>query len=181
MPVERHLSLAEAIRAARPDAHVQVDSPWYDERFPARDFHTRLLRAIDLLLPSEADLTTWRPGEKPLANASALATAHRRPIVVKRGGAGCVLFDEQGRCVVDVPVCNTSLADPTGAGDAFCGGVLAGLHRFGDLRQALACGTAAASFAIEGEGISRLVVANRDEAEQRRTSIARRLDTMEDS
>jgi ribokinase len=179
MPVQRHVSLARTVRAARPNAHIQVDSPWYDERFPALDCHTELLRTIDLLLPSEADLLAWRPGESPLSVASGLAATHGRRIVVKRGGAGSVLFDEQGRRALAVPVYDVRVLDPTGAGDAFCGGVLAGLRRFGELGRALACGTASASFAIEGEGVSRLATASRDEAEQRFTCIERRIATSE--
>ena len=167
MPVQRHLSLAEVLRAARPEAHIQVDSPWYDDRTPTLDFHTALLGNVDLLLPSEADLAAWRPGEDPLRVAAALAAAHRRRIVVKRGAAGCLLFDAEGRCVLEVPTCKVEAVDPTGAGDAFCGGVLAGLCRFGDLRRALACGTVSASFAVEGEGISRLADADPDAAERR--------------
>ena len=96
-----------------------------------------------------------------------LAAAHRRRIVVKRGAAGCLLFDAEGHCVLQVPACQVEAVDPTGAGDAFCGGVLAGLCRFGDLKRALACGTVSASFAVEGDGISRLVLADPDAAERR--------------
>lgn len=167
MPVQRHLSLARAFRAARPEAHIQVDSPWHDDRAPKQDFHTALLGNVDLLLPSEADLAAWRPGEDALRVAATLAAAHRRRIVVKRGAAGCLLFDAEGHCVLQVPACQVEAVDPTGAGDAFCGGVLAGLCRFGDLKRALACGTVSASFAVEGDGISRLVLADPDAAERR--------------
>lgn len=167
MPVQHHLSLAQVLRAARPEAHIQVDSPWYDDRAPTQDFHTALLGTVDLLLPSEADLAAWRPGEDPLRVAAVLAAAHRRRIVVKRGAAGCLLFDAEGRCVLEVPACKVETVDPTGVGDVFCGGVLAGLYCFGDLKRALACGTVSASFAVAGVGISRLADADPDAAEGR--------------
>ena len=59
------------------------------------------------------------------------------------------------------------MVDLTGAGDAFCGGFLAGLHLTGDLASAAAFGTVSASFAVEGEGIGRLMAATRQEAEAR--------------
>ena len=167
MPVQRHLSLAARLRAARPDQHIQVDSPWYDERTPQQDFHSALLHDIDLLLPSEADLSVWRPGGDPIAVAAGLAAAAQRRVVVKRGEAGCVLLDPHGRVAIAVPACKVRAVDPTGAGDAFGGGVLAGLYRFGDLARALVCGTVSASFAVEGEGISRLETADAEEAERR--------------
>jgi sugar/nucleoside kinase (ribokinase family) len=44
------------------------------------------------------------------------------------------------------------MADPTGAGDAFCGGFLAGLKKTYDPLRAALHGNVAASLAIEGTG-----------------------------
>ena len=164
MPVQRLLSLAR--RLHRPTRHVQVDSPWYDERMPAQDFHTDLFGRIDLLLPSEADVATWRPSEPPLATAASLARNAGRPIILKQSEAGCVLIDAEGAPWCAIPSCPVAAIDPTGAGDAFCGGVLAGLST-GDLRHAAACGTVSASFAVQGAGLDGLLHATEPEARRR--------------
>jgi sugar/nucleoside kinase (ribokinase family) len=44
------------------------------------------------------------------------------------------------------------LADPTGAGDAFCGGFLAGMQRTGDPLGAVLHGSVSASLKLEGSG-----------------------------
>jgi len=45
-----------------------------------------------------------------------------------------------------------SAVDPTGAGDAFCGGFLAGLMMLRDIAAAACLGTISASFAVESFG-----------------------------
>ena len=65
-----------------------------------------------------------------------------------------------------------ALTDPTGAGDSFAGGFLGLLARLdrsdGEvLRQAMACGTAMASLAIESFSPKRLVETTTDEIEGR--------------
>lgn len=174
MPVQRHLSLTEHL--CRPGRHVQVDSPWYDERTPGHDFHTTLLGRVDLLLPSEADVFTWQPGAgDALAATWALARSVRRPIVLKRGEAGCVVVDPAAEQAWTVPACPVAAIDPTGAGDAFCGGVLAGLQGGASLLRAAAFGTVSASFAVEGVGLAGLLAAERDEAVRRLEQLERRM------
>ncbi len=48
--------------------------------------------------------------------------------------------------------------DPTGAGDAFCGGVLAGLERGADLVEAMEGGAGLAAEVVQGIGPSRLLI-----------------------
>jgi sugar/nucleoside kinase (ribokinase family) len=94
-------------------------------------------------------------------------------VVLKRGAAGARLLASD--TALDCPAFPVTVQDPTGAGDAFCGGVLAGLLRFGDLRQALACGTASASFAVEAVGLAGLIGADRTEVERRADWVAARI------
>jgi ribokinase len=60
--------------------------------------------------------------------------------------------------------------DPTGAGDAFAGGFMAGLAGGDEVRGALARGVVSASFALEDYGAAALLAATPAEAEQRLTA-----------
>lgn len=73
-------------------------------------------------------------------------------IVVKAGAQGQYLYDGLNHRRYEVPAYPSRITDLTGAGDVFSGGFLAGLLRFGDPLEALFCGSAAASVAIEGSG-----------------------------
>ena len=163
MPVTSHLSLAPALRPAR----VQLDSPWYDERAMHVPLHSKLLADLALLMPSEADLLIWRPQTPPLTTAADLARENDRPVLVKRGSDGAVLIGPEGRHKAHWPAFPLPIVDLTGAGDAFCGGFLAGLAATGDWLQAGAHGTVSASFAIGGIGTDALFAPDPAEASRR--------------
>lgn len=73
-----------------------------------------------------------------------------RHLVIKRGAAGADVVFTDG--VVRVPAVNMRALDPTGAGDAFCGGFLVGLVATGDPVDAAVYGVVSASFVVETRG-----------------------------
>ncbi len=74
-------------------------------------------------------------------------------IIVTMGERGALLFQEQDMSGRAVPVTHpTKVTDPTGAGDAFRGGLLAGLVNGIDLYGSSLMGSATASFAVEVMG-----------------------------
>ena len=94
-----------------------------------------------------------------------------RHVVIKRGELGAVLFS--GEDVAVVPgYAPREVVDPTGAGDAFAGGMLGYLARCGSdsamaLRRATAYGCALGSFACEEFGVARMEKLTLDEVEER--------------
>ena len=120
-------------------------------------------------MPSEADLLTWRPGDDPLVTAANLARENDRPVLVKRGSEGAILIGADGRRKLHWPAIPVPVIDLTGAGDAFCGGFLAGFAATGDWLQAGARGTVSASFAIGGIGTDALFEIDPTEAARRLT------------
>lgn len=179
MPVQRHHAIAARVRRET-NAWLQVDSPWYDERALGRDEATSLFALLDAILPSEDDVARASPGR---AIADTLAHMQRqgaRLIVLKRGARGSRILSTASK-PVDIPALPGAAAvDPTGAGDAFCGGFLAGIHLTGDPVQAALYGTVSASFAIAAPGIGGLLAASRDQAQERlavmRAHLANHLD-----
>jgi len=73
-----------------------------------------------------------------------------RTLVVKQGADGAVGFEAGQR--VDVPALPVEIAEPTGAGDAFAAGFIAGTLRGLPLRDRLRLGTLAASCALRVRG-----------------------------
>ncbi len=71
--------------------------------------------------------------------------------VVTRGKEGSTIYTEDG--IVDVPVCPVSEAvDPTGAGDAYRSGLLAGIVNGLDWAQCGRVGATLAAYAVEKKG-----------------------------
>jgi sugar/nucleoside kinase (ribokinase family) len=107
--------------------------------------------------------------------ADALRARGPRAVIVKRGRNGATLFTSAG--AVTVPAHHAEPVDPTGAGDAFAGAFtarLASLGRADDtaLRDALAHGAAAASFAIASTGVDGLARATRAQLDERASRLA---------
>jgi sugar/nucleoside kinase (ribokinase family) len=149
---------------------TQIDSPWQDKAAQEPTEEAALLCEVDAVLPSEADLDDFLPGATRPAATQALLSAGARRVVLKRGAEGCDVYGHDGRAV-HIPTVAVDVVDLTGAGDAFCGGFLAGICTTGDVVVAARQGAVSASFAIERRGIEGLTRADRREAADRLASI----------
>jgi len=119
-----------------------------------------VIARIDLLFINDEEARQLT-GERSLIRAgAALRALGPRYCIVKKGEHGVLLFAEGA--VYPCPAFPVeALVDPTGAGDAFAGGVMGHLARegrwdLGALRRALLTGSAVASFAVEGLGLAGL-------------------------
>jgi ribokinase len=73
-------------------------------------------------------------------------------VVIKRGERGQLVLDASARKRWEIPAYPVQPVDPSGAGDVFCGGFLAGYRKTYDPLQAAMHGNISASLAIEGHG-----------------------------
>ena len=113
-----------------------------------------LLQGITIFLPSEGELRAlfWGETHDLWEMAEALGGYGCEIIVVKRGAQGQMVYDAGGKHRWELPAYDARRVDPTGAGDAFCGGFLAGYQRNFDPLEAALCGSVSASLKIEGTG-----------------------------
>jgi sugar/nucleoside kinase (ribokinase family) len=94
-------------------------------------------------------------------------------VVVKKGEHGAVLVHRDGLATIPAyPSEQHQVVDPTGAGDAFAGGMMGhiaavGMTDFASIQTALAWGTVTASFAIESFGLTRLTEISRSDIDER--------------
>jgi ribokinase len=111
-----------------------------------------------LFMPSELEVALLFPdlvGDRPpLATAQAAASRllgiGARAVAIKLGVHGCLVAD--GNHQAALPSLPVTVVDSTGAGDAFCGGFLAGYLRTGCLLLGAVCGTTSAAHVIKGFG-----------------------------
>ena len=93
--------------------------------------------------------------------------------IVKKGEHGAILVHRDGVATMPAfPAEGHQIVDPTGAGDAFAGGLMghlasAGRTDFESLQTAMAWGTVTASFAIESFGLDRLTAIGRKDIDER--------------
>ncbi len=114
----------------------------------------RLIKGLTAFLTSEEKLRTLFGGRSSdlWEMAEAIAAYGCDFVVVRRGVQGQYLYDHSSRTRWVVPAYPGRGVDPTGAGDAFCGGFLVGYReRYSPLEAALQ-GNISASLVIEGSG-----------------------------
>jgi sugar/nucleoside kinase (ribokinase family) len=111
-----------------------------------------------LFMPSQLEVALMFPDladdRPPLviaqAAASRLLGIGARAVAIKLGVDGCFVADANHRAAL--PSLPVAVVDSTGAGDAFCGGFLAGYLRTGSLLVGAVCGTTSAAHVIKGFG-----------------------------
>src|SRR5260221_6731746 len=106
-----------------------------------------LLPRVDALFLSDDEMELTGPDA-----VRGLTGGRLKTVVFKRGAKGGTLFDATAGRLVPWPPRAAAVVDPTGAGDAFAAGVLAGWLRGEPHEQAIQRGIVGASFAIEGWG-----------------------------
>lgn len=126
-----------------------------------------VLRRVDVALLNEEEAKALA-GETHLTRAAErLLEAGANAVIIKKGEHGALYHSREERFITPAyPV--MALTDPTGAGDSFAGGFIGMLARTNRsdgeaLRQAMACGTAMASLAIESFSPERLIGTSADE------------------
>ncbi|MFC2174365.1 PfkB family carbohydrate kinase [archaeon] len=118
----------------------------------------KLLEAIaasDILFINDAEALQLT-GAQGLKDAGAeLLNMGPKQVIIKRGANGAMLFE--GGDIFSCPAYPLEqVVDPTGCGDSFAGGVMGCLAAGKTMREAIAYGSAVASFNAEGFSLDRL-------------------------
>jgi sugar/nucleoside kinase (ribokinase family) len=136
-----------------------------------RDALLELLEKVDLLLVNDSEARELS-GDFNLARAARWIQARGpRYVIVKKGEHGAILFTPSSVFFAPgYPL--EEVFDPTGAGDAFAGGLMGYLARCGraedaDLRRAVIHGSVMGSFAVERFSVDRFRDLTQDEIETR--------------
>jgi sugar/nucleoside kinase (ribokinase family) len=113
-----------------------------------------LLNGVTAFLPSQEDLRNlfWGAKHDLWQMAEAVSLYGCEYVVIKCGKRGQLLYDASTKRKWEIPAYPARVANPTGAGDAFCGGFLAGYCRNYDPLEGVLYGNVAASLKLEGNG-----------------------------
>jgi sugar/nucleoside kinase (ribokinase family) len=141
---------------------------WIDIK---RDRLLELLKRVDMLLVNDAEARQLS-GDHNLSRAARwIMDRGPRYLIIKKGEHGAILFTPQSVFFAPgFPL--EEVFDPTGAGDAFAGGLMGHLAQCGrvddgDLRRAVIYGSVLGSFAVERFSVERFKDLTLDEIEDR--------------
>lgn len=126
-----------------------------------------LIPQVDCFLPSRAEAAILYGSDDPHEAARAFAASGVPVVCIKLGDEGSLLFTAFNDRFEHIPACRVKAVDPTGAGDSFCGGFLAGLLATSDPLTAACCGTVSASYVVETVGALQVLEMNFSGRQQR--------------
>lgn len=147
VPIEVMIAAAEA--GKKIGAQVVVNPA------PVRDYPRELLTNVDILVPNEHEakaMTGMPTGNMVDAVEAAQALQERGPgcVIITRGEKGAVWSSAEGSG--QAGAFKVSAVDTVAAGDAFCGGLAAGLARGVSLAEAMRWASAAGALAATVRG-----------------------------
>lgn len=156
MPLSSHLQLPQFLR----DIGVDLITLDPGERYmiPENSKHLHeMIPLVDIFIPSEQELKTLFGKQANLLESCRLLSDWGAKLVVtKLGDRGVAIYEHKSDRLKLFPAIhesgNSQVVDVTGAGDAFCGGFLAGMYLIGNLMNAISMGSVSASIVVEGYG-----------------------------
>jgi len=131
----------------------------------------RVLRRVDIFVANEKEARDLSGENNLIKAASFLNSCGPRMVLIKKGEHGVLFYS--GRYIFCLPAYPTNkVIDPTGAGDTFAGGFmgyLAGTKKINpaSIKKAIAYGTVAASFNVEGFGVDKTSCLNKEDLTSR--------------
>lgn len=165
MPLERQAELVRAL-APRREAGLSLD-PYEPVTEANLAVWKDVLAQVDAFFVSEDELLLDEVDEDPRAAVRRLAGGRLRFVAFKRGARGGLLYDAHSGSFLEWPPVPRLTGDPTGCGDAFAGGFLAGVLAGADAQVALDRAAISVSFCLEDWGARGLMRATHEEALKR--------------
>jgi len=139
----------------RGNTHTFVLDPLHTMMTPkAKRELPALLNGVTALLLSQEELRNlfWGETHDLWQMAESVSMYGCEYVVIKCGAQGQLLFIASNKRKYEIPAYPARIADPTGAGDAFGGGFLAGYCKNYDPLEGVFYGSVSASLKLEGSG-----------------------------
>jgi len=146
---------------------------WIDYK---KDKLSEAMSLADIVLMNEAEAREYGNTFSLIRAARKILALGPRAVIVKKGEYGAALFADGADMVSQYFFAPAypleKIADPTGAGDTFAGGVIGYLAKHNDtsmeaLKRAIIHGSVAASFTVEAFSVDRLKSLTLDDIAQR--------------
>jgi sugar/nucleoside kinase (ribokinase family) len=145
---------------------------WLDTARPGLE---RLFRKVDCVLMNDEEAVQFSGQRFLPAAARVILSYGPRLVIIKRGENGSLLFTADRVFLAPAHPLET-VRDPTGAGDAFAGGLLGAMARAGHdgedvLRRGMLYGSVLGSLAVEDFSVRRIIQADSREIEARLSTL----------
>ena len=148
-----HTQLLPAFRQANVVTTSLDPSPGYMLPVFLEDVRS-LVNGLTAFMPSEDEIRSlfWGRTNNLWEMIEAVGSWGVEFVIIKRGGLGQMVYDATNHRRYEVPAYPARIIDPTGGGDAFCGGFIVGYSESYDPVRAALYGNVSASLTLEGSG-----------------------------
>ena len=177
MPTDVQYSLLEKVQQKKEvntvvslDPHVE-----YLEKEELRKLAFEMLKYVDVFLPSSEEVEKMFGSDRYEDAARAFADAGPEVVAIKKNVEGSLIYLRGQDKFYDVPIFACDAIDPTGAGDAYCGGFLACFSETEDPMLAAAYGTVSASYVVEHVGALSTLEADFEDKGRRLESVTQNI------
>jgi sugar/nucleoside kinase (ribokinase family) len=126
-----------------------------------------ILPIVDCISPNLSEAHALLGMGNPLDQLDEFISHGARMAVIRAGAEGSVYADSKGNCIRVPAVKVPKVVDQTGAGNAYCGGLIVGCKQSDDPCDALCKAAVSASFALEQFGAVFPIAGNEKEARRR--------------
>lgn len=117
-----------------------------------RDLFLKYARMADVVSPNLAEIRTLTGKHEVEEIVGFCYDEGIKTLLLRMGSSGVLVMDEQGRWLVTAPYPEKEIVDATGAGNACCGGFLAGLAETNDPQLAAKYANVSSSLALRQFG-----------------------------
>jgi cytidine kinase len=164
-PDEPDLDFARALAALGGLVSIEPFKP--AERPFSPETLSQLAAAAQVISPNLEEAISMAGDGEPEELFTSFARAGVQVVPLRRGAEGSLVLDGRTGQIASIPAYPVRVADPIGAGNAYCGGFLAGWLQTADIVTAGLYGSVAASFILETGGLPLPDPARREEARKR--------------
>lgn len=169
-PESPNLCIMQALQARGVTVSVE---PFREASRPLTDAELRaLLTSCEIFSPNLVEAETLVGSGEPMALIRRLIDAGASTVALRMGAEGSLVHRAATGETHHIPAVKTTVIDPVGAGNAYCGALLVGWLETGDLRLAGMYAAVAASFLVEQYGLPAPRADLRAEAAQRLAALS---------
>jgi sugar/nucleoside kinase (ribokinase family) len=150
-PESPNLRIMQALQAHGVTVSVE---PFREASRPLADAELRvLLTSCTIFSPNLVEAETLVGSGEPMTLLRRLTEAGASIVALRMGAEGSLVHRAATGETHYIPAVKTTVVDPVGAGNAYCGALLVGWQETGDLRRAGLYASVAASFLVEQYGL----------------------------
>ena len=173
MPIQQQISVLERVYRQGVISWDPYIYSLFEEA--GRKLAYQAMQYVDIFLPSQEEATAMFQSNDMLAAARSFADAGANVVAIKMSTRGSLLYLKSTNEFFQIPIYPCNAIDPTGAGDAYCGGFLTGYLETGDPISAACYGTVSASYVTEYVGALTTFDADFSTAPDRRKTVTDRV------